>query len=223
MSHAIVCCGVGGWYEMGAVALKASLMRNHFRGAMYIHVGEYPPGSPTHQDVPYAFKLMAIEHARNQGHQQVLWLDASAWAIGKLDPVFNRIEEDGHYFWTSGFNCAQWCNDRSLAYFGVTREQAAQMEMLYALVIGLDFQSDRTCEFFEKWKKAGAEGVFNGSWKREPGDQEAEPYCGHRHDQSAASIIAHQLGMGIDGTMDLCRLYQPNAMPGSVALTFQGL
>lgn len=222
MSHAIVTCGVGSWYEQGVARLERSLIYHGFAGSLYMNKGVYPPGSPTHQEVPYAFKLAAIDQARKDGHDQVLWLDASAWAIGKVDPIFHRIETEGHYFWTSGYQCHEWCNDRSLAYFGVTREEARSIEMLYALCIGLDFRNDRTKAFFDQWAKAMGDGIFNGSWKREEGDLEAPEYRGHRHDQSAASLIAHKLGMEIDMTHTIAHLYEPN-MPPTVALTFQGI
>lgn len=222
MSHAIVSCGVGSWYEKGVARLERSLIYHGYADALYMHKGVYPPGSPTHQEVPYGFKLAAIEQARNDGHDQVLWLDASAWAIGKVDPVFNRIETDGHYFWTSGYQCHEWCSDRCLAYFNTTREEARSIEMLYALCIGLDFRSERTRNFFQTWKDALKDGIFNGSWKREEGDLEAPEYQGHRHDQSAASLIAHKLGMPMDMTHTLAHLYEQN-MPPTVALCFQGL
>lgn len=222
MSMAIVSVGVGGWYEQGVRRLERSLIHHGWGGEMIIWNGEYPPGSPTHQEAPYAFKLAAIQYARAAGHDQVLWLDASAWAVKNPLPILHQMETRGHYLWTSGYACAQWCNDRSLEYIGVTRKFAASIPMFYALVVGLDFRHERSRRFFDRWQKAREDGMFIGSWKREEGDMEEEPYTGHRHDQSLGSLIAFQEGMVIDGTMDLCRLYAPT-MPESVLLTFQGI
>lgn len=220
MSQCIVSCGVGQWYPRGVKRLERSLLYHGWGGAMQMHIDKYPEGSPTHQEVPYAFKLNAIQKARSEGHDQVLWLDSCAWAIKRPHAIFDRIETEGHYFWTSGYACDTWCNNRSLNYFGISREEAKSIPMLYALVIGLDFRNHRTRQFFDWWQNACNAGVFNGSWKREEGDPDG--YEGHRHDQSAASLIAHKLGMGIDGTHDLCHLYEPN-MPSSVELVFQGM
>lgn len=226
MSQCIVSVGVdppgGGWYAMGLTCLKGSLLRNKWGAGRMMLFDQYPNGCPPHQEVPYGFKLAAIKAARDAGHDQVLWLDTSAWAVANPWPVFERIKADGHYFWDGGYKCNEWCNDRSLAYFGITREQARDIKMLYAIVIGLDFRNKRTRQFFSRWEKSLEDGIFNGSWKREPGDQEAPEYLGHRHDQSCASLIAHQLGMGLDPTDDLCRLYEQK-MPETVVLTFQGL
>lgn len=207
---AIVSCGVGGWYPRGIKRLEASLIHHGWAGATQLYRDEWPSGSPTHQDQPYGFKLGAIQHARATGHDRVLWLDSSAWAIKNPRPIFDRIQEEGHYFWTSGYNCARWCNDRCLEYFQVTREFAATIPMIYALVVGLDFRNERSRRFFDRWQQALNDGIFNGIWQD------------HRHDQSCASIIAFQEGMSIDNTHDLCHLYEPN-MPETVCLTFQGL
>ena len=221
MSRCIVTLGCGGWYPKGVDRLERSLIYHGWAEAMHMH-RDYPPGCPTHQDVPYGFKLHCIQAARDAGHDQVLWLDTSAWAIQNPLPLFDIIEKQGHYFWTSGYWSGEWCNDRSLEYFGVTRDEAMNIRMLYALCLGFDFRHDRTKAFFDLWQKSLADGMFNGSWKREDGDREDLRYSGHRHDQSCASLIAHQLGMGIDETHYLCHLYEPN-MPETVMLTFQGI
>lgn len=222
MSHCIVSVGVGQWYHRGVARLERSLIHHGWGGDQRLWMGSYPDGCPSHKENPYAFKLAAIEEARNRGHDTILWIDASGWAIANPLPILQQIEVQGHYFWTSGFNVAQWTNDRTLNFHGATREKARQWTMIYACVIGLDFRHPRTVDFFEKWKEAMKAGVFRGSWKREEGDTEHEEFQGHRHDQSSASIIANQLGMGIDMTCDTCRTYE-RTPPESVKLFFQGM
>lgn len=225
MKQCIVSLGTGGWYERGVERLRASLEDVGWEGGVQIHVGVYPKGCPTHQEVPYAFKLFCIQKARSEGYDQVLWLDSSVWAIGHPGDVFKRIQEQGHYFWTSGCNCGNWCSDECLRYFGLTRERALDIEMLYALIIGLDFRNPRTQVFFDRWQKALDDGIFPGPWKNPdvvPGEPWGRLYQGHRHDQSAASLIAHELGMAIDPTHDLCRL-PGGEMPETVRITAQGM
>jgi len=219
MSRCIVSVGVGGWYPQGIDRLARSLNYHGFNGEVMLWK-TYPVGCPPHQENPYAFKLHAIQEAFDAGHDQVLWLDSSAWAIGNPAPVMDIIERQGHYLWTSGYWTGQWTNDETLEHFGVTREEAMTITMIYALAIGLDRRNDRSMEFFRQWKEASALGLFKGDWKRKEGDH--PDYLGHRHDQSSASLIAHSLGMEIDGTHDLCHLYEPQ-MPLTVALTFRGI
>lgn len=219
MSNCIVSIGVGGWYADGIKRLERSLIHHGWSGGMELHT-HYPKGCPTHQDDPYGFKVWAIENARSKGYDRVLWLDASAWAIGNPLPVFQRAETEGHYFWTSGYKSGNWCSDECLDYFGVTRDQAMNIDMLYALVMCLDFRSDRTKLFFDDLKRSLRDGMFRGPWKAD--GHPDERYLGHRHDQSCASLIAHKYGMSIDETHTLCHLYEPK-MPDTVRLTFQGL
>lgn len=210
MSKCIVCCGAQKWYPDGVQRLIDSLEAVGWDGATIMHKGVWPDGCPPHYEVPYAFKLHTIQEARDAGHEQVLWLDASAWAVKSPLAVLEKIQQQGHYFWWSGHWCDRWCNDKCLSYFGVTREQAHSIPMLYALVIGLDFRNPRSCLFFDRWKKSLDDGIFQGSWED------------HRHDQSCASLIAAELGMDQDQTHDLCRLYE-SELPETVQLTFQGM
>lgn len=85
-----------------------------------------------------------------------------------------------------------------------------------------DWQNGPARDFFAQWRVSLERGDFNGSWRREEGDAEDERYHGHRHDQSAASIIAHRLGMRLDVPGNLCQYYAPS-MPPSVVLTLRGL
>lgn len=222
MSHCIVSVGVGQWYPRGLKRLERSLNLHGWGGEVMLWNDRYPDGCPTHQEQPYAFKIAAIEAARNAGHDTVMWIDTSGWAIADPIKILQHAEVHGHYFWTSGFGTAQWTNDRTLEYFGVTREWARTIPMIYACVMVLDFRYERTRIFFEQWKQAMNDGVFAGSWTRQPEDTEAMDYTGHRHDQSAASVIAGKLGMDIDMTCDTCRTYEPNP-PETVKLLFRGL
>ncbi len=220
MSRCIVSVGVGNWYPKGIDRLARSLVHHGCHDEFMLWKNKYPDGCPTHQDNPYAFKLAAIQAAFDAGHDQVLWLDTSAWAIQNPKPVLDKIEREGYYFWTSGYKCGTWTNDATLQHFGVSRDEAMEIPMLYALAIGLDRRSGLSMEFFRRWKEACDLGLFKGSWTRSEGDDER--FMGHRHDQSSASLIAHQLGMEIDHTHTLLHLYEPK-MPESVVLTFQGI
>lgn len=220
MSRCIVSVGVGSWYPTGIRRLYRSLIDHGCYDEIMFWSDSYPEGCPTHQEVPYGFKIAAIQAAFDAGHDQVLWLDTSAWAIQNPKPVLDIIEREGHYFWTSGYQAGTWTNDATLDHFGVTMDEAMDIHMLYALAIGLDRRNERSMEFFRRWKEASDLGLFKGSWTRSDGDDER--FQGHRHDQSSASIIAHQLGMEIDMTHNLLHLYEPN-MPESVVLAFQGI
>jgi len=135
-------------------------------------------GAPPHKENNYAFKPYSFIKAYEAGFRQILWLDASIRAIKDIKPIFDIIDKDGYFFQDSGWPNSRWTNDRALKYFGTN-----EGEMLSSGVLGLDLDNPLAYQFFDQWTQAMRDGIFNGDWEN------------HRHDQCAASLIAHKLGM----------------------------
>lgn len=140
-------------------------------------------GAPPHNLEPYAFKIYAIDKVRERGIDQILWLDASVYAVKDPQPVFNWLTKHGIFMEEAGHYVGQWCNDETLNYFNITREQAMTMPMFSAGFVGFDFRQEIAREFFARWKNAMLAGMFKGSWSN------------HRHDMTVGSIIANQMGL----------------------------
>lgn len=140
-------------------------------------------GSPEHSQNPYAFKLYAIEHAQKLGFKKILWLDASVYAVKDCTPVFDWLDEKGIFMEDSGHQVGNWCNEFTLNYFGITKDEALKMRMFAAGYVGFDFTNKISIEFFARWKQSMLDGCFKGSW------------ADHRHDMTAGSIIANQMGL----------------------------
>lgn len=149
----------------------------------YSFLSENEVGAPQHALNPYAFKIYAIEAMRERGYNQILWLDASVYAVKDPKPVFDWIDKHGYFMEEAGHYVGQWCNDRTLEFFGITREEAMTMPMFSAGFVGLDFRNETAVTFFSRWKNAMLNGMFKGDWSN------------HRHDMSAGSIIANQMGL----------------------------
>lgn len=135
-------------------------------------------GAEPHQNNNYAFKPRAIIKAYEAGYRQILWLDASMVAIKGLEPIFEIIERDGYFFQDSGWPNSRWTTYKGVEYFG-----HKDGEMLSSGVLGVDLDSNIGYAFFDKWTQAMRDGMFNGPWET------------WRHDQSAASLIAHTMGL----------------------------
>lgn len=139
--------------------------------------------APLHSDNPYAFKIYAIQAAREMGYDQILWVDASVYPVKDITPVFDWLTEKGIFLEEAGHYAGQWCNEDGLKYFGITKDEAMKMPMFSAGFIGLDFNNPISQEFFAEWKEAMLNGVFKGLWEN------------HRHDMAAGSIIANKQGL----------------------------
>lgn len=180
-----------GHYVVGQTRLLRALSDPWLRWA-----DQMPPGSPTHREVPYAFKAHALVEAQRQGAELVLWADSCIVPIRSMDPLWDLIERQGYWFSRNGYPNGEWCSDAALPLLGVTREQAFQVEHVVATTFGLNLRSEIGASFLAEYFRLAQNGSFCGPWTNENGQASADPRVkGHRHDQSAASVIAHRLGM----------------------------
>jgi len=181
-----------GNYLIALERLKNSLSP-YLQETMFLgYVGENSLGCPKHMDNPYAFKIYGIDYAISQGYEKILWLDSSVVAKRSLDRVWKKIDEQGYIMQEAGHYVGRWCNDSTLNYFGLTREEANGMLMYgNAGFLGLDFTQPIAQEFFRQWKESMLAGCFVGSWDD------------HRHDMTCGSIIANRLKMKYESGIDL--------------------
>jgi hypothetical protein len=192
------------------VALQARMLAS-VRGVDVLSWADaWPPGSPSHAEVPYGFKLHAMVEARRRGATSLLWLDAPVVVNGDIGRVFARIEAEGHFFPSSGERLGNWVRDEALAAFGMSRDAALELPMLHGTCIGLEL--GRRGAWLEAMLEAAAKGLLNGPYftpnapaeqrTRKPGKPtaaiSADPRVwGHRHDEAIGSLLAHRMGMSI--------------------------
>lgn len=169
-------------YRQGQDRLRQSLV-GRFDGDFFGFVGEQSVGAPFHTDNPYAFKLYAIDKVHGMGYDQVLWLDASVYAVSDVYPVFDWLSSSGVFMEHAGHFAGTWSPGYVLDYFNITKQEADQMPMFAAGYCGIDFSRERAFIFFANWWDAMQAGMFKGGWDIS------------RHDMTCASIIANQMGL----------------------------
>lgn len=184
-------------YLNGQTRLVKSLKDNNYQGDIITFNHYEEVGSKTHQEVNYQFKVYAIEKVRKMGYDVVLWCDASLFAIKDVMPVIHHIIDKGYLMEFCGFNVNQWSTDICLEQFGLTRDEAQEIPLHSSGLTGLNFNNPLANMYMDKWFKYAQEEItFNGDWKNDLKQCSQDERClGHRHDQTTASIIAHQLGM----------------------------
>lgn len=194
--------------------LESSLTRTGYSGDLILWKNAYPPGSPLHMESPWGFKAFCFMEAKKAGYDAVLWMDSSAIAIRPVDSLFELLEKQGYLFPRNRDRIlGEWCSDEVLAYCGMEREAALALSEVNAAVMGLDFRHPVAACFLEQWYAWAAEGfVFRGTraairnadefeaikWNLGQKISQHPRVKGHRHDQTAAGILAHQLGMQMD-------------------------
>ena len=171
--------------------------------------GEASIGSPLHLDNPYAFKIYAFKKAITLGFTKILYVDSSVVVVKELDALWKILDKDGYFIQEAGHFVGRWCNDRTLAYFSLTREEAMAMRMYgNAGVIALDFEKKIAKDFFNQWETSMLDGQFKGDWSD------------HRHDMTCGSIIANKLGMKLQTGNEWVDYVDVNQTPKSDKILF---
>jgi hypothetical protein len=193
-----VVCFANGMYTPFASRLTSTIHRWNPEIPVYVFNDFAEIGSPTQKEDPYAFKLYAIDAVRKKGHDIVLWCDSVLQLTQPLDTLIQEIESVGVYLADDGMLCWMFANDRSLEYYGLTRDEAKQAHSIWACFMGFDFRNPRTHLFFAKWKEALAAGLFRGKHTNADQTESKDLRCrGHRHDQTCAELIAYTHGFPI--------------------------
>lgn len=174
---------------------------------------EMPPGSPSHADIPYAFKSFALRAAADQGATVLLWADACILPIRPLEPLWEKIEREGAWISNNGWKNSEWTCDSAYSDLGVTREENEQIPHVVATVFGLNLGHPTGKGIFDEYLRLAQTNAFKGPWwnSKHPdyqGRLGAYP-CGppttrgHRHDQTCLSVLAHRFGVQLTNAPEL--------------------
>lgn len=190
----IISVGIGGWYGQGVQRLERSLIFEGWGGNILTWKDDYPPDSHRHEDVPYYMKIAAFEEALRQGYTHILWVDASFWAVKRPDKMFDLINDQGYYFFSSGYNLAQSVNDTALEYVELSRDVAEGINEWASGCVGINFNNNDGKNLYNRWKQLMDAGLSKGS--RLHDNQSADPrFLFHRQDQSCLSLAIWELGL----------------------------
>ena len=192
--------------------LEESLRRVGFQGDYLSWSDNLPGGCPEHFDVPFGFKSYCFLAAKKLGYEQILWIDSACVAIRSLDGIFKQIQDHGYILFNNNYGqtMGQWSSDEALAHNGIGREEALNIPEIPCSTLGLSMQSEQGLQFLAGWHQILSDGVTargtskkietwddyaSIAWNRNSFISADPRVLGHRHDQTAAGIVAHRLGM----------------------------
>lgn len=214
-------------------------------GNCAIHLWSEPlPKSWTpHKELPYAFKAHALSSVETD---LILWLDSSILPLRSLDPVWQEIERVGYFIPANpGMWNYEWTAESAYddLFAGISREAAIGLNRKVphcsSAAFGFNLQSWIGKKAFDEFCRLAHTRAFCGPWANENGpdrdryqlDYLRELYptapCGppevrgHRHDQTALSVIAWRLGMKLDTTLYAHSNGTPN--PGEEVVLYHGI
>ncbi len=210
MKVCVVTVGIGGWYPRGVMRLLKSFTEVSPEIPVLSWVNVLPPNAPDYPgSVPYGVKPFALLEAQRQGYDIAIWLDAAFRLIKPLDPLIAWIAANRYFLCRNGHMVGTWCADSALETLKITREESFTIEEASSYCVGLNLGSKHCQLFLKQWAKYAADGKtfpgfhsnvnrwnYDGSPQRSEGFVSEDPrVLGHRHDQTAASVIAWRLGM----------------------------
>lgn len=159
----------------------------------------FPPGSPTHHDSPYGFKVYAISDANTRGYTSVLWVDSPAYAVAQnMSPLFEKIEKDGYYAMSHIDPLSNWINDKTLDRMAVSRIETAGFNLPSGSCYGFNLEDNGATgedyfksglSIFRTLKQLETEGYFRS-------EVMSDVAC-HRHDEACLAAILIKNGLPI--------------------------
>lgn len=157
---------------------------------------KWPPGSPSHRECNYAFKGYALEHAVNSGDVRFLiWADSSIVPLRRLDPILEIAAEQGAWVSNNGFTNYQWTQDSAYKtlFPHLDLEPAREMNKTIKHVVAgffvLDLHHQTGAWMYSEFVRLAKSGCFHGPHSND-GSIGPPDVLGHRHCQSALSVIA---------------------------------
>ena len=209
----VISLGIGKkTYKDCLLRLEKSLSRVGFDGDYISWSDQFPEGCPSHFEAPFAFKSFCFYIAKNLGYHQILWIDSPCITIRSLNSVFESLQNHGYIFFNNNYGQAmgEWSSDEALSKNKISREEALMIPEIPCSVLGLDMTNIHALQFLEQWHQIMSDGVTAKgtkdkirdwedyqaiAWNRNSRISSDIRVKGHRHDQTAAGIAAHRLGM----------------------------
>lgn len=188
----------GSWYVKGQKRLKENFLKFGYTGDFLFYNDESQLKCSSHENTPYAFKAYAFQKAIEAGYIQIVWCDSSMYLYNdqSLNRIRRQLDKDGYMLPLNGWNTGQWCSDAALPKLGITREESFNIPHIMANCMGFDLSNEKSREFLRQYFAHAKDGSFRGAWKNVKDSVSSDSrVLGHRHDQTAGSVIAWRLGM----------------------------
>lgn len=218
----IINCGVNNWYGQGSRRLAKSLNFVGWAGDTIIYADEYPPNSHVHEDIPYYMKIAAFEEAIRRGYTHILWCDSSVFAVENPVKMFDIIDEQGYWFFSTGYNLAQSVNDHALAVAGLCRDEAEQKTEWASGLVGVNLNNPNGKNLYETWKYYMDAGLSQGSRLHDNQSRDLR-FLHHRQDQSCLGLSAWKHNLRNERGLDMVAYRHTNFNPSELIFFIESL
>lgn len=178
----IISVGVGERYEPYVRRLHRTVDQ-FWTGPTLFYESALPPGSPTHYEANYAFKVYALREAIASGHTLLLYSDVSVVAIQPIWPIFDYIRDNGYLLIGDGHTVREWSSDAVLDWAGLKREDIPpEATTASGGFIGINTEHPMGKLLYNSWFDAVQKKLSNVLWTKEPDATRASSIALHTNE-----------------------------------------
>lgn len=150
---------------------------------------EMPPGARSMSESLYGFKPHAVKYALDQGYKKVMFFDPAIILMKPIDFYQEKAKEYGVCCAQDDNKLSQFCDDRSLKRYGLTRENIKDWHLVGGSFYYFDFDVRLCYKVFTRWFTNEQIGLFGSQMEQASGKLQ-----GHRNDEAIMALSLYDSG-----------------------------
>lgn len=147
-------------------------------------------GKPKFQRSMYGFKVQMIKDCLAMGFKKIIFLDAAICLEQKIDPWLELAKVHGVLGAADSNPLSKVSSDKVLNYCGITREEAADINLVGGSIYVFDFNTELCERIFSNWALMESEGMFGTQEDCTNGKMQ-----NHRMDETCMALAMHKEGI----------------------------
>ena len=186
MKPVIVCVATEPRFQKNMERLKASLVEHWPYDSMLFTDWPKPVRiqSYTQSEMPYQFKVAAIQQAIEAGYSQIIWLDSVMQMLKNPFPLLEKSESGLVFFHNLGHPLKNYICDEAVKLLLIEEYELDDYEQVWGGAFMIDLNKENADLFFDDLKDYS----LNGSFKN--GGSSRHGFVAHRHDQAVMSVLS---------------------------------
>lgn len=181
---AFVCTAFGDHHYIEQQArLKHSILQIYPDAPLFFWTNEMPPGSRSMAESLYGFKPHAVNYALKIGYKKIMFFDPAIILMKPIDFYQEQVKEYGVCCARDDNKLSPFCDDRSLKYWHLTRDDIKDCHLVGGSFYYFDFNRLKCQLIFSNWMESEQKGLF-GSQK----EQASGKLQGHRNDEAMMAL-----------------------------------
>lgn len=187
MTPCFVSCAFGDTrYIEQQARLKHSILEIYPDAPLFFWTNEMPPGSRSMAESLYGFKPHAVNYALKRGYKKIMFFDPAIILMKPIDFYQEQVKEYGVCCARDDNKLNPFCDDRSLSYYNLSREEIKDWHLVGGSFYYFDLDLALSNFIFNQWFCAEEDGLF-GSQK----EQASGKLQGHRNDEAMMALALY--------------------------------